>query len=917
MRKYILILIFLFSFVLILQGLTTEERNLPGCYTEYRTNGKGGLSSYSYIFTGDKKIPEQPLENIQMNNPRYSDTTVLWVDRNHLNAIAENVTVSGDGMYIFAGWWLNNERASLYKSIGDGIPLWTYFMPLAEWQIDVASSSDGHLVAAASTGSPFILWDKECSIPIRVYNYPPGFSGRQCAVSKNGSTAAVAADNGATGRLFVFDADGDSLYAVDFDLGSGIYGVELSSDGTIAVVSTYYVISIFENGVLRGTISNYGQTAARVSGDGNRLVKGDFYGKVTLYQWNGSSYTQVWASTIGGPWVVAVDISEDGSTIMAGTGYNNGKSVMFDASSSTPLWTYHNYGSYGAYVKAVSLSDNGSIGAAASWGDTAQTGTFYVLTVHSKSDSTPIIGVTRNDELGSLFDCDVSSDGEHITAGGKAVHAYSWGNGGEVYSLLVGSTVSVNAATESIDAPGHLIQVGNSVSPQATFKNYGDNTVSFDVFFSVEDSMGTVIYSSSGTVSNLAPGASAQETFTPTWSPPGYNYYKVKAWCELTGDQYPGDDTLTLNVKCFHDAEARTILVPFDEITINMEMTPQAVVYNNGSYTESIEAILTVKDSLGIPVYVDTAFSSSLSPETEGTVTFDPTTPDVAGNYSCELNVNVADDIDPDNDVSTKNTYVSYEIIYDDGMPDAFYIVGSTYDNNKFAVRFTPTLSTPFYFTGGRIYVNATNTFDYVQLCNDASGLPDTTSPLRVVNNVGATSAPDWAQFTFDSLEVTTSSDFWIVLHWPPSSPGSPGVGADDFSPNSRSWWYNNANGWNNWTMHNWMVRLIQSPGAGGIKTAHSKAPFCYRLYRCFPNPFSKKTLIAFDIPKKVKCNLDIFDGAGRRVKQLEDRIVKPGHYTIEWMGRNEDGKKVANGVYFYRLKTEDFTKTGKILFIK
>jgi len=917
MRNVIYIILFLFLIVSLLHGLTSEDMKKPGFYSEYTTNEKGETFTYSYILTDEGRIPEKPLERISLNNYRYSDTTVLWVDRAHLNAIAENVTISGDGMTIFAGWWLNNERASFYRSLGVGTPLWYYSIPLADWMVDVASSDDSHLMAATSSGSPLTLWDKLSSIPILTYTYPSGFKSGQCAVSSDGSTAAAAADNAAIGRLFVFNEDGDSLYAVDFDRGSGIYGVELSSDGSIAVVSTYYVISIFENGILRGTISNYGQTAAHVSGDGSRVVKGDFNGRVTVYEWNGSNYIQMWQSYIGGPWVVAVDISEDGSTVMAGTGYSNGKSVMFDISSSTPLWTFQGYGSYGSYVKAVSLSDNGSIGVATSWGDTAQTGTFYVLTVHAKTDSAPIIGVTRNDEPGSLFDCDISSDGEHITAGGKAVHAYQWGNGGEVYSVLVGSTPSVNAATESIDNPTHLIQVGDVISPQATFTNCGDNPASFDIFFSIEDSTGSAVYSSSSTVSNLAPGATHQETFTPDWSPLSYNYYKAYVWCELSGDQYPGDDTLTLDIKCFHDAEARTIIVPFDETTINIEITPQAVIYNNGSYTETIEAILTISDSTGNPVYTDTTLSSSLSPETEGTVTFAPLTPGAIGNYSCELTVYVTDDINPVNDITTKNSYFSYEIIYDDGMIDGFYVVSYSYDNNKFAVRFTPTISTPLYLKGGRIFVNATDEFDYVQLCNDAVGLPDTITPLREVYNVGAPSASDWAHFSFDSFEVTTLRDFWIVIHWPPSSPGSPGVGADNCLPNSRSWWYNNSSGWNNWTSHNWMIRLVQSPGGSGISAGPSEIPSCYQLYRCYPNPFNKKTLILYDISEETKCNIDVFDISGRRIKALKDKIVKPGHYTVEWNGRNNHGKRVASGIYFYRLKTKNYSKMRKLLFIK
>jgi hypothetical protein len=909
-----------FLFLLIspsLYSTTSSDANLPGIYNEVSSNEKGELCTHSYIFTGTERIPERPIERNGFPTSLYSDTAVLWVDRNHQYAISENVTISGDGMSIFIGWWLNNERNSLYRSLGDGTPLWVYSLPLVDWMIDVSSSDDGHLLAAAGQGEPFRLWDKSNPIPLMEYRYPSGFVARQCAVSKDGSTAAAAAYNAVTGRLFAFNSAGDSLYAVDFDLGNGVYGVELSSDGSIAVVSTYYVISVFENGILRGTIGNYGQTAAKVSGDGNRIVRGDFSGHVTVYEWNGSTYNQLWQSTIGGPWVVAVDISSDGSTVMAGTGYSNGKAVMFDISSSTPLWSYQNFGNYGAYVEGVSLSDDGSIGAAASWGDTMQTGSFYVLTVHSKSDSTPIIGVTRNEEPGSLFDCAVSSNGQNITAGGKAVHAYQWGNGGEVYSILVGSTPSVNAATESIDNPTQFVQVGNTFSPQATYKNYGDNAASFDVYFLIEDSSGTQVYSSSSSIYNLVPNGTSQVIFSPDWSPSEYNYYTAFAWCELSGDLYPGDDTLFLGIKCFHDAEAREILVPFDETTINMSITPQAIVYNNGSYNETIEAVLTIRDSTGTPLYVDTTISSTVTPETEATVTFSPFSPPIVGTFSCELTATVADDIYPGNDQSTKDVIVTYEIIYDDGGAEAFYAVSSTYDNNKFAVRFTPTLTPPFDFVGGRIFVNGTDTLDYVQLCDDAGGLPDTLVPLRITYNVSSSAAPDWAYFTLDTFQVTTVRDFWLVIHWTVANPNSPGIGADDFAPNYRSWWYNDTNGWNNWTDHNWMIRLMQSPGASGMDESPTHSPICYRLYQSYPNPFRMCARIAFDIPEKTMCEIEIFDVSGRRVKTLKNHVLSPGHYSVEWKGRNQNGEPVASGVYFYRLKTGSYTKMRKILLIR
>ncbi|MCK4577057.1 T9SS type A sorting domain-containing protein, partial [candidate division WOR-3 bacterium] len=74
---------------------------------------------------------------------------------------------------------------------------------------------------------------------------------------------------------------------------------------------------------------------------------------------------------------------------------------------------------------------------------------------------------------------------------------------------------------------------------------------------------------------------------------------------------------------------------------------------------------------------------------------------------------------------------------------------------------------------------------------------------------------------------------------------------------------------------------------------------------------------ILYSIPEETKCNIDVFDISGRRIKTLKDKIVKPGHHTVEWNGRNNDDKQVASGIYFYRLKTNNYSKMRKILFIK
>ena len=113
---------------------------------------------------------------------------------------------------------------------------------------------------------------------------------------------------------------GDTIRTIAFDPNTGIYGLDMANDGSVFCISTYNVIYIFNaDGSRRDSISQYGQTVSKISGDGTYFVKGDFNSRACLYRWNGSNYDLVWQCFTGHPWVTAVGISDDGSTIMAGT----------------------------------------------------------------------------------------------------------------------------------------------------------------------------------------------------------------------------------------------------------------------------------------------------------------------------------------------------------------------------------------------------------------------------------------------------------------------------------------------------------------------------------------------------------------------------------------------------------------------
>lgn len=88
--------------------------------------------------------------------------------------------------------------------------------------------------------------------------------------------------------------------------------------------------------------------------------------------------------------------------------------------------------------------------------------------------------------------------------------------------------------------------------------------------------------------------------------------------------------------------------------------------------------------------------------------------------------------------------------------------------------------------------------------------------------------------------------------------------------------------------------------------------PLSYELKQNYPNPFNGYTTITFSLEKEGEVSLEIFDIKGRLVETLINESMRSGQYNLSWNPVN-----VTSGVYFYRLKTEGFTKTKKLILSK
>jgi hypothetical protein len=255
------------------------------------------------------------------------------------------------------------------------------------------------------------------------------------------------------------------------------------------------------------------------------------------------------------------------------------------------------------------------------------------------------------------------------------------------------------------------------------------------------------------------------------------------------------------------------------------------------------------------------------------------------------------------------------ELAYDDGSVEFWYIAGNEWDDNKFAVRFTPA-SYPVDVTAARVMVNDTVPFD-LSINDDSEGLPGEmlAGPFESLQNTG-----EWAIAFFPEDQWTTISDasFWLVFHWREETPDSPAVGTDSDDPDFRSSWYTNGAGWNAFDDGDFIMRVIVLTPTGISELGPDGVlPESFELLGNFPNPFNPSTIIVFTAPRSGIVSLEVFDILGRRIRTLHDGVIEAGRHTVKWDGKTDSGSPATSGIYYCRLISGDDVSIERMTLLK
>jgi len=360
-------------------------------------------------------------------------------------AIADGVSI--DANNVWGAWLLSGARLTMHTITGNGTPAWS-FSSFGSGNAGVAAAKgtdrSGFMESNAagndfrqhgfrSTSNGTADWS--FPYPVSDPNLPA--SSKKVATSRDGSTVAAVVSDSVTqnSTLYVFDANTGAVRLMWTDP-LRMNGVVLTDNGSKALVTQDNRATLVDTSSGNILFSVAGSGAGNIfypiSGDGSVFAVGGF--NFDVYAFNGSTYVRVIHLTRASFWFGgASTVSHDGSTVGTfGANYVNGwlsgEVYLFDVPSHNMLGSYpvSGTGMYQGTPIGANSNDNGTIMAFASWG--TQFHDWPEVMVFNRS--VQLIG--QINFPGSAFSVDVSTDGQYVVGGAKAVHANQFGSGGRI-----------------------------------------------------------------------------------------------------------------------------------------------------------------------------------------------------------------------------------------------------------------------------------------------------------------------------------------------------------------------------------------------------------------------------------------------------------------------------------------------------
>ncbi|MCL5029845.1 MAG: T9SS type A sorting domain-containing protein [Bacteroidetes bacterium] len=246
---------------------------------------------------------------------------------------------------------------------------------------------------------------------------------------------------------------------------------------------------------------------------------------------------------------------------------------------------------------------------------------------------------------------------------------------------------------------------------------------------------------------------------------------------------------------------------------------------------------------------------------------------------------------------------------YDSGTPAGGYAwtVAGMASANKITppVKGVKIIKMSIYFTG----VQSGNAVYLPIILKSANGQPGNdyiTLPSKTISTI-----PGWDETDLSSYNLIANDEFFVGIKF--DGVNQPMFGYSK-SGNGRAWNFNGSN-WASWGQTYFMRAVVQNV-TSSIEIS-TQIPKTFKLYQNYPNPFNPSTTIKYELPKPDEVKLIIYDISGKKVTTLANNFQSAGTYSVTWNGKNDFGKDVSSGVYFYSFETSNFSQVNKMLKLK
>jgi M6 family metalloprotease-like protein len=201
---------------------------------------------------------------------------------------------------------------------------------------------------------------------------------------------------------------------------------------------------------------------------------------------------------------------------------------------------------------------------------------------------------------------------------------------------------------------------------------------------------------------------------------------------------------------------------------------------------------------------------------------------------------------------------------------------------------------------------------------SELPAVPDLVSPAHMATNVPVDVTLSW---TASSL----ASGYWLQVSTNPYF-ADPNISIQNITGTSYT-----ASGLNHYTVYYWRVAAQNIAGSSNFSLARrfstvhgtpNEDPVIpvpvNALGQNHPNPFNPSTWIRCSVKEPSKhLEVIIFNTRGQIVRVLHNAIPGKSELELFWDGKDDAGRAVSTGIYYYRMRSGDYSSTRKMLMLK